>query len=148
MASKWYGPGLLKVLNGTIDLVADTLKVMLVDSTYVFSAAHEFVSSVSGDELSGTGYVGGFAGAGRKTLAGKALTNDAGNSRVEFDFTDPSAWTALNAGTIGGAIIIKEITNDAASLVIGFLDPADLVTNGGDVTLVINAEGALQVSYL
>lgn len=146
MASKWYGQGLLKVLDRTIDFAGDTIKVMLVDATYTYSATHEFASDVNSHELSGTGYTGGFAGAGRKTTASKTITNNTGSTRVEYDFAD-IVWTGLSAGTIGGMIILKETTNDAASRIIGFLDPTDLVTNGGDVTLVVNSGGALQVSY-
>ena len=66
--------------------------------------------------------------------------------RVEFDAAD-LVWTGLNAGTLGGAVLLKEITNDAASRLIAFNDPTNLVTNGGDVTLVWDAEGILQWSY-
>ena len=146
MATKWYRYGLKACLNGEVDLLADAIKVMLVDETYVYAAGHKFVSDVVADESACTGYTGGCAGAGRKTLAGKARNEDAGNDRIEFDFNDVP-WTALAGGTIGGAIVIKEITNDADSLVIGFLDPADLLTNGGDVTLVPHAaDGALYVT--
>lgn len=146
MASKWYGKGLLKVADRTIDFVNDTIKVMLVNASYTFNPDHDFADDVSANELSGTGYAGGFNGAGRKTLASKTITEDTANDRIEFDCADLT-WTAINAGTIGGVVVLKEITNDAASPLIAFLDPSDLVTNGGDVTLVINAEGLLQISY-
>lgn len=145
MASKWYGKGLLKVADRTVDYAADTIKIMLLKSTYTYSADHDFVDDVV--EFDGTGYTGGFNGASRKTLASKTITEDTTNDRIEFDAADPSAWTGLNGATIGGAAIIKEITNDAASILIAFLDPADLVTNGGDVTLTFNAEGIMQISY-
>jgi hypothetical protein len=146
MASKWYGKGLLKVVDRTIDFASDTIKVMLVNASYSYNADHDFIDDVVANELSGTGYTGGFGGSGRKTTASKTILEDTANDRVEYDFAD-IVWTGINAGTIGGAIIVKEITNDASSPLIAFLDPADLVTNGGDVTLVVNAEGALQISY-
>lgn len=146
MASKWYGKGLLKVVDRTIDFANDTIKAILVNASYVYDADHDFANDVSGNELSGTGYTGGFGGSGRKTLASKTITEDTANDRVEYDCADIT-WTGINAGTIGGIVLVKEITDDAASPIIGFLDPSDLVTNGGDVTLVINAEGILQISY-
>lgn len=146
MATKWYRYGIKACLNGEVALLTDTIKVMLVDASYSYSAAHKFASDVSANELSGTGYAGGFAGSGRKTLTTKALNEDAPNNRIEFDFDDVT-WSAINAGTIGGAVLLREITNDAASLLIGFLDPADLVTNGGDVTLQPSAaDGALYIT--
>jgi hypothetical protein len=146
MASKWYGTGLLAMVNGTIAFTSDTIKAILVSDSYTYDADHDFANDVSSTELNGTGYTGGFNGSGRKTLASKTITNDTTNDRVEYDFADIT-WTALNAGTIGGVVLVKEVTNDAASPIIAFLDPTNLVTNGGDVTLVINAEGALQISY-
>lgn len=134
------------MVDRTIDFANDTIKAILVDDTYVYDADHDFANDVSADELTGTGYTGGFGGSGRKTLASKTITNDTANDRVEYDFADIT-WTALNAGTIGGVVLVKEITNDAASPIIAFLDPTNLVTNGGDVTLVVNAEGAMQISY-
>ncbi len=148
MASKWYGKGLLKALGGggaAINMVSDTLKIMLLKSTYTYDADHDFVSDLT--EFDGTGYTGGFAGASRKTLASQTVLEDTANDRIEFDAADPSAWSTLAAATIGGAAIIKEITNDAATPCIIFLDPTDLVTNGGDVTLAFNAEGFAQISY-
>lgn len=134
------------MVNGTIAFSSDTIKAILVNDTYTYDADHDFANDVSSNELTGTGYTGGFGGSGRKTLASKTITNDTTNDRVEYDFADIT-WTALNAGTIGGVVLVKEVTNDAASPIIAFLDPNNLVTNGGDVTLVINAEGALQISY-
>ena len=48
-----------------------TLKLALVDSNYVFSAAHTLFSDASGDEISGTGYT-----AGGETLTGLVVAAD------------------------------------------------------------------------
>jgi len=138
MASINYNNLFKLALEGNIDLIDDTINVLLVDASYTESKAHTFVSSVVANELSGTGY-------SRKTLAGKSVTIDVGNSRVSFDATDP-VWTGLNAGTIGGAVLFKQVTNDADSPVICFLDPTNLVTNGSDVTLQFNASGILRIN--
>lgn len=137
MASGWYTPGLHKVANRSIDMVADTLKAILVTSSYVPDKDHEFASSLT-NELSGTGYAGGFGGAGRKTLAGKAFSLDLANDRVEWTFTGV-LWAAINAGNPKYLIVVKEITNDAASQLVGFLDLGTVVTNGGDVTITPDA---------
>lgn len=147
MASKFYGQGMLGIMDGTIDLLTDTIKVILVNSSYTYDADHDFADDVSANELSGTGYTGGFNGSGRKTLASKTVTNDTANDRVEFDAADLT-WTGINAGTIGGAVLVKETTNDAASRIIAFLDPINLATNGGDVTVVWDSQGLLQWSYV
>jgi hypothetical protein len=105
-----------------------------------------FVNQVSASELSGTGYVGGFGGAGRKALASKTITEDDTNDRGTYDAADPSAWTGLNAGTIGGVIVIKENTTDADSDLLAFIDTNDLVTNGSDVTFNIATAGLFYLS--
>src|SRR5687768_7037937 len=105
MVSGWYVFGARDVADRTIDLIGDTLKVMLVGAGYIPDPDHDFVSDVNAQELNGTGYANGFGGAGRKTLAGKAFATDLGNNRVEFTF-DPVLWAAINAGTAAYAIII------------------------------------------
>lgn len=146
MASAWYNKGKYQVLSGSTDLLADTIKVMLVDSDYVFDADHNFVSQVTIDELGVSGYTGGFNGAGRKTLGTKSVTEDDTNDRAYFDAADVT-WTALGTGaTIGGAILIKEVTNDADSVLIAFMDLTNTPTNGGDITIAWNADGILRIA--
>lgn len=147
MASGWYNSGKRDIFDGTIDLVNDTIKVMLVSASYTPNADHDFVDDVNATELSGTGYTGGFGGSGRKTLASKAFSTDTTNDRAEFTFANV-LWSAINAGTAAYAIVMKEITNDAASRLIFYLDlNPDVVTNGGDFTLIPDATaGAAQLT--
>jgi hypothetical protein len=145
MASGWYNSGLRDVNDRTIDLVADTLKLILVTSSYTPDKDHAFASSLT-NELSGTGYAGGFAGAGRKTVGSKAFSTDTANDRIEFTWGGVT-WTAINAGNPKYAILVKEITNDAATRLIAFLDLGTVVTNGGDLTVTPDATlGALQIT--
>jgi hypothetical protein len=136
--SKVYNPGLLKLLDGTIDFENDTIKLLLVDTNHTFTKSDEFVSDIVANEASGTGY-------SRKTLANTSIALDAGNDRVEFDADDIS-YTALDAGTIASAIVYKEVTNDADSPLIADIDFTDLVTNGSDVDLQVNAEGFFYIT--
>lgn len=146
MASAWYNKGKAKVLDGTINLTSDTIKVMLLNASYSFNADHHFVSDVSANELSGTGYTGGFGGSGRKTLTTKTITEDDTNDWAIFD-ADDSQWLSINAGTAAWAVLIKEITNDGASLLIAAIDiNPDVVTNGANLTVQWNATGILKVA--
>lgn len=145
MASGFYNSGLRDILDRTIDLAADTVKLILVTSAYTPDPDHDFASDLT-NELSGTGYVGGFAGAGRKTIGSKAFETDTTNNRVEFTF-GAVTWTAINAGSPKYAVLVKEITNDAASRLIAYLDLGTVSTNGGDLTITPSATlGALQVT--
>lgn len=125
MTTRMFGPGLKKLINGTINAGTATFKVMLIDNSYTFDPDHEFVSSVSANELADTsGYVGGFAGAGRKT-ATVTFDYDATTDRVRLAVGDLT-WTSFDDGTstdtAGGAALIVEDTNDAGSHLIAFLD--------------------------
>lgn len=137
-------------LNQTIDLEGDTIKVMLCTSSYVANRDNDFIEEGANDanehELSGTGYTAGFGGAGRKTLGTKSWAVDKTNDRAEFDCADIT-WTAIDAGTVSQILVIKEITADTASRLIAHIDDGGLpiVTNGGDLTVTINAEGLIQL---
>lgn len=127
---------------------------MLLQSSFDGSAGNdpdlEFVDDGGANdpidhEADATGYTGGFAGAGRKTLASRASNIDLANNRVEFDFADVS-FGALGNGTnniLGGVGLIKEITNDAASPFIAYDDAANVTTNSGTITYQVNAEGMI-----
>jgi hypothetical protein len=145
MANFIYNNAAFKIMDGTLNLSSDTLKVMLLESGYTPDRDHDFVDAASGSEAAGTGYTGGFGGAGRKTVASKTFNVDDTNDRGEMDCADIT-WTGLDLGTIVAAVIIKEITNDAASLLVGYIDSGfPKVTNGGDITLQINAEGLIHL---
>lgn len=140
MASGAYQYGMSKILDGTIDLDTTTLKIMLLASSYTYNPDHDGVDDLT--EISGaSGYTGGFGGAGRKT-ATVAISVDNTNNKVIVTFTDLT-WTALGTGaTIGGAALVREITNDAGSIPICFFDLTDTPTNGGDITIDFAAAGA------
>ena len=139
---------------GAIDLVSDTIKMLLAETDDEPDDPDiEFVGDYLGGgdavELSSTGYTSGFGGAGRLTLATKAINLDQANNRVEWDFDNP-VWSAISqAGSevVAAGAAIKEITNDAASPLIAKFDTGTglpLTPNGSDITLTIDAQGFLQ----
>lgn len=132
MSSNLYNNGLLKIADHTIDLVNDTIRVLLVNASHTFTATHTTVSQVVANELSTTGYV-------RKDLAGKAVTAAA---NVTSFLADNATWLALGPSTSGPtaafAIVYKFITNDAGSLLIACVDFPDQTLNGSDFTLKWN----------
>lgn len=142
MASKLYDAGGKAIYDRTIDIAADTLKVMLVTTGYTFVQTETAMTTAAASELSVTGYTSGFASASRRTLASKTMTNDTTNHRTVVDAADPATWTALAAGaTISAAIVYKHLTSDAASTPIAYLDFTDTATNGSDFTITYDANG-------
>lgn len=149
MASFVFNRAKKEIMDGTIDLLSDTIKVMLVDSSYTPDKDDEFVADgADAAELSGTGYQAGFAGTGRKTLSNKAITVDNTNDRAEFDNTVDLTWSSIDAGIVAAMVIYKHLTNDGASVVIAYVDSGGFpkTTNGGDLSVVFNAEGILQLT--
>jgi hypothetical protein len=143
MASGAYSRGVLKILDGTIDLDTTALKVMLEQSGYnaVFDPDQASLdvaattNDLTGQEATATGYTGGFGGAGRKA-ATVTLSEDTANNRVVTIIGDLT-WTALGGATnntLGGCALVREVTNDGASIPIAWLQfTANVTTNGSDI---------------
>lgn len=149
MANAWYNRGKAIIFDSTCDVVADTIKFALgVGATYAFDNNHNFANAGgaqaveplhASNEASGTGYTQGFAGSGRKTLAGKAITEDDTNDYAKFTATNLT-WTAINGFTSTYGILYKHITSDAASPLLAFFDSGfPFTANGGDVNLNFDA---------
>lgn len=143
MASLMFNKGMRKLFGGATGAVDWTavagVKVMLLttDVAYTPDKDHEFVSDLVTSEADGTGYTGGFGGSGRKAIGTRTITDDLANDRVLFNAANPATWTALTLtnGSIAYIAVIVEVTSDADSILLALLDPADLVTNGGDVSV-------------
>lgn len=145
MASYWTNKGKADLPAG--DITARTLRMLLVNTAPANAAAAadlNVVSDVVSLELSGTGYVGGPGGSGRRTLASVTITEDDTNDWAKLDAADPAVWTAINAGTIAGAWIYRRVGGadaDGSDLLWVFIGTTPLVTNGGDVTGILAANG-------
>ena len=108
-------------LNGTINLATDTIKVMLVSSSYVFNQdSHEFLSNIT-DEIIGINYTAGGA-----ELTGKSVTQD--NTADKSKFTGNNVSWSNASFTARGAVIYKDTGNSTTSPLIAFYD------FGGDET--------------
>jgi len=89
MASGCYNRFKANLMNKIVDMEADTIKVLLLDSGYTFAATHNVIGDVSGDEIADTSSNGDGYATGGKTLASGAVTQAA---TTKFDGTD-TAWT-------------------------------------------------------
>jgi len=151
MANLAYNLGKQRILSGTINLSTHVIKAMLVTSSYVADANHDFVDDGGADdpidhELSGTGYTAGFAGSGRITLTTKTFEEDDTNNRAEFHAAD-LAWPGIDAGIAAGIVIYRHLTSDALSTLLCYIDDGGLpiTTNGGQIDVTWNAEGIYQI---
>lgn len=125
--------------NGNIDLVNDTIKVMLVAGYTPNIDTHLYKSDVDANEVALTNYTAGGA-----TLAGKAVAVNNTNDRAEWDFTDVT-FTALGSGAVSHAIIYKDTGAAGTSVLIGYIELTKQ-PNGADYSLLVGANGAIHFS--
>lgn len=143
MAAFVYHRSLAKLIDGTIDLNSNDMRMILVmtNTTADTNTDADFVGDLTLDEMDGANYV-------RKALATEAVNTDLTNDRAEFDAEDVT-WTALGNGTrqVQGYLIIKHVTNDADSIPVLYRDFAATINPGGnDLQVAWNAEGILQLA--
>lgn len=145
MATRWYPHGLKTLMDEGRDNM--TFKWMLCDSSHLYNATHQYITSVVANEIVATNYTGGFAGAGRKS-ATVTIAVDTGVPRVEVAFSDVT-WTGLGGATndsVSVALLIREVTTDADSDLIAQIDFDNRTTNGSDATLAFDADGNLRMT--
>jgi hypothetical protein len=140
MADIIYNSFKKKIMDGSIDLDTDTIKVALVTSSYTPDQdAHDFFDDIT-NEVSGTGYTAGGA-----SLANKAVTADNTDNEGVFDADDVS-WTTSTI-TARGAILYKSTGTASTSPLIAYLDfGSDKISTAGTFTISWNAEGILNLN--
>jgi hypothetical protein len=121
-----YKEALLDGLANT-DVNDGTVKVALVDTgTYTYSAAHEFLSSLSG--VVGTA----------QTIGATTVTNGV------FD-GDNVTYTAVSGATVEALVIYIDTGVAGTSRLVAFIDTGvtglPVTPNGGDITITWNASG-------
>ena len=137
-----YNDGKMKILDGTIDLDSDTIKVSLHTSTYSPDRdAHTFFSDLS-NELAGSG--GYTAGGG--ALASKTVSADDTNDRGVFDAADLT-WSELTpSAAFRYGVIYKDTGTPSASPLIAYIDfGADQNPSGSDFTIQWHTDGILYI---
>ena len=128
MASAKYPIGMKAILDGTIALLSDTIKVALIDTgVYTYDSAHDFYNDVS------AGVVGTPVALASKTTTGGV-----------FDAAD-TVITAVSGASIEAVIVYKDTGNAATSPVLSFHDGLSLTPNGGNITVVWNASGIFAI---
>lgn len=141
MASVIYNSFKRDIANGSIDLDTDTIKVMLVTSTYAPNIDTHTKRSDITNEVSGTGYT-----AGGGTLANKTVAVDNTNDRALFD-GDNQVWATATI-TARGAVLYKSRGGAAsADELVCYIDfVTDITSTAADFTLSFNAVGIIALT--
>jgi hypothetical protein len=129
---------LQRIMNGSIDLDTDTIKVMLLTSSHTNNIdTQEFISDVSANQVSGTGYTAGGA-----TLTGKSVTVNHTTDRGVFDANDVT-WPNATI-TARYAVLYKDTGTPSTSPIIQIFDfGTDKSSTAGDFSLQWSANGIL-----
>lgn len=141
MASLIYNSFKRDIMNGALDLDTDTIKVMLVTSSYAADQdAHTKRSDITNDVV-GTGYT-----AGGSALANKAVTVDNTDNEGVFD-ADDLTWSTSTI-TARGAVLYKSRGGaSSADELLCYIDfGADKSSSAGNFTLQWDAEGILNLN--
>ena len=127
-----------EIANGGVDLDTDTIKVLLVTSTFTPNVdTHQVLSDVT-NEVVGTGYTAGGA-----ALANKTVTQDNTNDRCVFD-ADDTTW-ATSTITARAAILYKDTGTPSTSTLICYKDfTTDKTSTAGPFTIQWDATGILR----
>lgn len=128
------------IMNGSIDLDTDTIKIALVTSAYTPDQdADEDMADID-NEVVGAGYVAGGA-----TLANKVVSADNTDNEGVFD-ADDASW-ANSTITARGALIYKSTGVAANDLLICFIDfTTDKISAGGTFSVAFATEGIVNLN--
>lgn len=122
------------------DWDADNFKVMLVTSTYTYSAAHNFRADVT-NEITNGGYT-----AGGVALAGETVIEDDTSHQGEYDATD-TVFPSLAAGDLPAAAIVYRDTGNSSTddLVCYCTLTTPPAPDGTDYTIAWHADGVFKL---
>jgi len=132
-----YPKGRQGFAGGDVAWDTDTIKLVAVDATYVYDAAHDFL-----DDVAALARIATSSAFTTKTIVDGVL--DADNVTL----------SAVPVGdTITAIIIYQDTGNEATSRLLMFMDtkgdttPISVETNGGDITVTWN-DGATKIAQI
>jgi hypothetical protein len=126
MANGLYAKAREAFLQGDIDWLTDTIRVVMVDAAdyTVDLSAHQFLSSVPVEARVGT----------PQTLSNKTATNGVADA-------DNATFPNVTGDTCEAIVVYKHGTTDADSPLIAYFDtggdanPLSIIPNGGNITV-------------
>jgi hypothetical protein len=145
VTAKWYTKAFVNAFGGDtageqpiIDLLSDSIKVMLCTSSYSPNRdTHEFKSHIT-NEVTGTGYDAGGATLGTKTLV-------VSSSSMKFDAAD-TQWAGSTITARYAVIYDDSPSTDATKPLLGYIDfGTNMASSGTTFKIAWHADGILRV---
>jgi hypothetical protein len=125
MANALYLKAKEGFLNGSINMVANTITIALIDTgVYTYSSAHQYRNEVSNSAVISS-----------TTLANKTITNGV------FD-ADDATFSSVTGANCEALIIFSDTGVQGTSRLIAYIDSATglpILPNGGDITVAFSS---------
>ena len=125
MANALYSKAKEAFLNGSINMVANTITIALVDTgVYTYSATHQFRNEVSNSAIISS-----------TTLANKTITNGV------FD-ADDATFSSVTGANCEALLIFQDTGIQTTSRLIAYIDSATglpILPNGGDISVAFSS---------
>lgn len=134
MANAVYPKGKKAILDGDVDFLTDTIKIVLVDATYTYSTAHDFLDDIAAGDRVATS----------AALSSKTTTDGA------FDAADVT-FTSLSGNTVTSWVLFKDTGSAATSQLIAYFDTVSgggalsFTPNGSNFTVSFGASGIFTI---
>jgi hypothetical protein len=119
------------IVDRTVDLSADTVKVLLATATYVANADEQFIDEAGADDM----IDGRAAGTTDQTLASKVFGKDLTGDFAYLDAADVTFVGVAAGPAITQVGLYKDTGTPTTSKIISVFDIADITPNGGDITI-------------
>jgi hypothetical protein len=125
MANALYSKAKEAFLNASINMVANTVTIALVDTgVYTYSASHQYRNEVSNSAI----------------ISSTSLSNKTVTSGV-FD-ADDATFTSVTGANCEALLIFQDTGVQSTSRLIAYIDSATglpILPNGGDITVVFSS---------
>jgi hypothetical protein len=137
----WYANAFVSAFDKEIDFLADTVRVMLTDSSYTANQdTHVYIDDgPRANEISGTGYTADGAALGSKTNANT-------NNVVKFDAAN-TQWTTSTITDARCAVVYVDTGTDSTSALMFWVDfGEDQSTTGDTFEIEWHADGIATIT--
>lgn len=125
MANGLYPKAKEAFLNGSINMIANTITIALIDTgVYTYSTSHQFRSDISNSAVIST-----------STLSNKTIANGI------FD-ADDALFSSVTGANAEALIIFSDSAIQGTSRLIAYIDSATglpILPNGGDITVAFSS---------
>jgi len=125
MANALYPKAKEAFLNGSINMIANTITIALIDTgVYTYSTSHQYRSDISNSAVIST-----------STLTNKTITGGV------FD-ADDALFSSVTGANAEALIIFSDSSVQGTSRLIAYIDSATglpILPNGGDITVAFSS---------